>query len=155
MPRVPIRTYATAAYGALGSMRINRVGPIGFVDEWARWQLPIQRRGTGVQPTKILVVVADGTTVTVTVPTAETAALRLFYRQPTPSSVDGFSDMATGDRTMTFESCPRAKGTFGSDALTQFPGYFLVNQPGCYRVDISEHGSTRALQADLSLGRPC
>jgi hypothetical protein len=154
LPRLPIRDCSTAAFGS-GPLRINRAGPVGFVDEGARWQLPIERRGTRIRPTKILVVVANGSTVTVTVPVAEADALRLFYRQPTPPSVDGFYDMAKGDQATTFQACPRTTSVTSNAGVTQFPGYFLVDQPGCYRIDIIEHGADRRLHADLSLGRPC
>jgi hypothetical protein len=155
VPRGPIRDCATSAVGALGDLHVNRAGPIGFVDQWARAQLPIRRRGSRIRPTKILVVVDPGRTVTVTVPASEAGLLRLFYRQPSPSSPDGFYELSSGDRTMTFKGCAPAVHSTVNTTPTQFPGYFLVKQAGCYGVDVTEPGSTSTLHAHLSLGRPC
>ncbi len=152
---VPVRGCGTSAYGALGRTPVNRAGPIGFVDSWARSQPVAQRRGARVRATKVLVVVDAGATVTVTVPEADRDRLRLLYAAPIPDTPDGFYDFATGDVATTFEACERGKGPFGDHSRTQFPGYFLVNEPGCYRLNLTALGSTTDTHADLSLGRDC
>jgi hypothetical protein len=152
---VPVRGCKTAAYGDLGRTPVNRAGPIGFVDSWARSQPVAERRGARVRPTKVLVVVDTGTTVTVTVPDAERDQLRLLYAEPIPNFPDGFYAFADGAVATTFEACEAGQSPVGDHRQTQFPGYFLVNEPGCYRLDVSARGLPPDAHADLSLGRPC
>jgi hypothetical protein len=155
IPPGPVRDCATSAVGALGTMSINRAGPIGFVDQWARLQMPIERRGTRIRPTKILVVVDAGRTATVAVRAGEADRVRLFYRQPSPASADGFYPMSAGDRTTTFTGCGRPTSSGTPTTPTQFPGFFLAKEPGCYHLDISEPGSPQTWRANVSLGRAC
>ncbi len=154
-PRIPVRGCETSAYGALGSTPVNRAGPIGFADSWARDQPMGEHRGSRIRPTKVLIVVDAGATVTVTVPYSAQNRLRLLYASLTLDSRDGFYNFGAADRATTFVPCRRGEGPFGDHPRTQFPGYFLVRAPGCYRVGITEHGSTHRMHADLTLGRAC
>ena len=154
-PPVARRGCETSAYGDLGRTPVNRAGPIGFVDSWARTQPVGKRRGSRIRPTKVLVVVDVGVTVTVTVPDSERDRLRLFYAPSTPDSPDGFYEFNVGERATTFQACRPGQSPFGDHPQTQFPGYFLVKQAGCYRVDVTQRGTSPGTHADLSLGRPC
>jgi hypothetical protein len=134
---------------------VNRAGPMGFVDSWAKDQPVGKRRGSRILPTKVLVVVDAGVTVTVTVPDSERDRLRLLYAASTPESPDGFYDFTLGEHATTFAACGPGQSPFGDHSQTQFPGYFLVKEAGCYRVDVTQRGAAARTHADLSLGRPC
>jgi hypothetical protein len=152
---IPLRGCETSAYGDLGRTPVNRVGPIGFVDSWSNTQPIGERRGSRIRPTKVLVVVDVGATVTVTIPDVERDSLRLLYAAPTPDSPDGFYEFAAGENATTFQACLPGQKPFGDHPQTQFPGYFLVTGPGCYRVDVTQPGLSHRAYADLSLGQRC
>jgi hypothetical protein len=152
--RIPLRGCENSAYGDLGNTPVNRAGPIGFVDSWARSQPVGEHRGSRVRPTKVLVVVDAGATVTVAVPEADRERLRLLYADTAPDSTDGFHDFADGDIATTFQACEPGQNPFGEHAQTQFPGYFLVKEAGCYGLEVSARGVNDTL-AKLSLGTPC
>lgn len=154
-PSIARRRCETSAYGDLGRTPVNRAGPIGFVDSWARTQPVGERRGSRIRPTKVLVVVDVGVTVTVTVPDSERDRLRLLYAPSTPDASDGFYEFAAGEHATTFQACEPGQSPFGDHPQTQFPGYFLVKEAGCYRVDVTQPGTSQRTHADLSLGRPC
>ena len=102
----------------------------------------------------MLVVVDAGATVTVTVPEANRERLRLLYADTAPDSTDGFHDFADGDIATTFQACEPGQNPFGAYAQTQFPGYFLLKEAGCYGLEVSARGVNDTL-AMLSLGKPC
>ena len=116
---------------------MNRAGPIGFVDSWSRIQPVGKRRGSRILPTKVLIVVDAGETVTVAVPDSERDRLRLLYAPSRPDSPDGLYEFTVGDRATTFQACKPGQSAFGDHPQTQFPGYFLVKEAGCYRVDVT------------------
>ncbi len=154
-PSIPLRGCESSAYGDLGRTPVNRAGPIGFVDSWSKVQPVGERRGSRIRPTKVLVVVDLGATVTVSVPDSERDRLRLLYAPSTPDAPDGFYDFASGQRATTFQACRPGQSPFGEHPQTQFTGYFLAKEAGCYRVDITQRGTPRGTHADLSLGKPC
>ena len=154
-PSIAVRGCETSAYGDLGSTPVNRAGPIGFVDSWSRIQPVGKRRGSRILPTKVLIVVDAGETVTVAVPDSERDRLRLLYAPSRPDSPDGLYEFTVGDRATTFQACKPGQSAFGDHPQTQFPGYFLVKEAGCYRVDVTQRGTARNTHADLSLGEPC
>jgi len=80
------------------------------------------------RPIKVLVGVAAGSTVTVTVPESARRHVALLYDSPRVESTDGRYSLSDGEVEVTFEGC--------DDPDTGFPGSFLVAGPRCVELEL-------------------
>jgi len=134
--RAIVRTCETAAHGMNPEFgRLTSANPaaaIVFVNPQASEQTDpryYEPLGDGrFHPIKVLVGVATGSIVTVTVPEPERDRVALLYDAPRADSTDGRYTMADGEVQVTFEAC--------DDPDTGFPGYFLVAGPRCVELEV-------------------
>jgi len=133
---VIVRTCETAVDGTNPEFeRLNSASPaaaIVFINPLASEQTDpryYEPLGDGrFQPIKVLVGIAAGSIVTVTVPEAERDHVALLYDVPRSDSTDGRYSLADGEIQVTFQAC--------EDPDTGFPGHFLVAGPRCVGLDV-------------------
>jgi hypothetical protein len=129
-------------------------GPIAFIwlaDGGSLSRRDLGNEGRGYVLLKVLVVLQQGVSGQVSVPSAERANASLLY-DPSRFSPSGRYDFPTGTAVVRFEACAGNGGSWST--ATQFNGGILAREPLCLHLDISTSespGHQRRIQAPIGL----
>ena len=139
-----LRNCESSVYGDLPSdwaRNSARTGPIALVGVAgypARYFEPRKSDGR-IRPVKVLIVVENGTTVTLAIPPAERRFVAMSYDRSSPVWNESWVRVGQGQPAVTFEGCAP-----GDCPHMQFNGGFIVAGPRCARLHVEVQGRPEA-----------
>lgn len=141
-----VRACSSSAYGDLGrgwredALVAGRLAFVGMAGPRRAAELNPVEPGRA-KPLKVLVVVAPGSSPTVTIAPVSRRNAALGYN---PIRQDGSGrgiPLADGTTGVRFFGCRAIASRALWNRGTQFPGYFLVARAGCVRVEVQTKGT--------------
>jgi hypothetical protein len=146
-PRPGARGCESSVYGELGpgwEQASVRAGPVSFVG-MARG-VSAEQVARSRRVIKVLVLVDNGSVVTLRVADADRGGVALEYSPPFAAR-----RIADGMPAMMFRAC----SPDGWRQHTQFNGSFILDRPRCAHVEVSVDGRPERIPVALSFGAPC
>jgi hypothetical protein len=144
-----VRDCSTSVYGDLPADWRQHSVSAGPLSLYPIPERPPERISAGrYRPVKLIAMIQQGASATLTVPLSERSVVALAYRPPAWTSAMRVSD---GDAATTLSGC--APDETGND--TQFNGGFVVAGARCAHFEVRIDGRADSLLLEIPFGAPC